>query len=169
MIHFYRCIIVFVSLLFLQLLCVQKLFSQVSDGTLDADNEQEIRSVNRAPSVFLDCAFCDFNYIRNEITFVNYVRDPEQADIHVFITQTPTVRGGVEYTFSFIGLRSFSSIRFDLVHMTNRSDTEQEILDALIGLSKAGLTPFLSQTPLVSSLTIGVDVVEGESTGFSRS
>lgn len=147
---------------------VAPLHAQMIDEIEAEEREERLHSVNRAPSVYLDCSFCDFNYIRNEISFVNYVRDPEQADIHVFITQTSTVRGGVEYTFSFIGLRAFSAIRFDLIHMTNRSDTEQEVLDALIDLSKAGLIPFLSQTPLGASLLIDVEIDENDQNGFDE-
>ena len=34
--------------------------------------------------VFLDCpdAFCDFDYYRTEITFVNWVRDRQFAQVH---------------------------------------------------------------------------------------
>ena len=36
--------------------------------------------------VFLDCDECDDEHIRTQITWVNYVRDQEQADVHVFVT-----------------------------------------------------------------------------------
>ena len=40
----------------------------------------------KALTVFLDCDRCDFSYIRREITFVNYVRDRTQAQVHLLIT-----------------------------------------------------------------------------------
>jgi hypothetical protein len=33
--------------------------------------------------VFLDCDRCDGDYIRKEVTFVDYVRTREDADVHV--------------------------------------------------------------------------------------
>lgn len=60
------------------------------------------------PSLYLDCHGCDYNYIRQEINFVNYVRDQEQADIHLFIRFTSTGDGGREYDLNFIGRRRFS-------------------------------------------------------------
>jgi len=38
--------------------------------------------------VFLDCVnvSCDFDFFRTEITFVDYVRDRKQADVHLLIT-----------------------------------------------------------------------------------
>src|SRR6266550_6244723 len=58
-----------------------------------------------AVRVFLDCpdSFCDFDYYRTEITFVNWVRDRQFAQMHVLVTAQQT-GGGQEYTLAFIGL-----------------------------------------------------------------
>lgn len=56
-----------------------------------------------APKVFIDCGMCDIDHIRTEITFVNYVRDRKEADIHVLVTSLRTGAGGREYTLAFIG------------------------------------------------------------------
>ncbi len=48
--------------------------------------------------VFLDCGACDFNYLRQEIQFVDYVRDRTDADVHVLATTQRTGgrgRGGL--------------------------------------------------------------------------
>ncbi len=37
-----------------------------------------------APKVFIDCDFCDEEYIRQNITFINYVRDRKVADVHLY-------------------------------------------------------------------------------------
>ena len=59
--------------------------------------------------VFLDCpnTYCDFDYYRTEITFVNWVRDRQFADLHLLITSQGT-GGGAEHTLAFIGLRRFA-------------------------------------------------------------
>ncbi len=44
--------------------------------------------------VFLDCRACDFNYLRQEIQFVDYVRDRTDADVHVLATTQGTGGGG---------------------------------------------------------------------------
>ena len=63
-----------------------------------------------AVRVFLDCpdTFCDFDYYRTEITFVNWVRDRQFAQVHVLVT-TQSTGGGQEYTLSFIGLERFAA------------------------------------------------------------
>jgi len=47
-----------------------------------------------APKVFIDCDHCDIDYIRTEITFVNYVWDRQEADVHILITTQDTGGGG---------------------------------------------------------------------------
>ena len=56
-----------------------------------------------ALKVFLDCDSCDLAYIKTEITFVNYVRDRLEAQVHVLVTTQATGGGGREYTLTFIG------------------------------------------------------------------
>jgi hypothetical protein len=38
-------------------------------------------------AVFLDCGFSDETFIRQEMTYVDYVRDRQVADVHVLVTQ----------------------------------------------------------------------------------
>ena len=40
------------------------------DSMQDADAAKKA-----APKTYIDCTYCDMDYIRTEITFVNYVRD----------------------------------------------------------------------------------------------
>ena len=37
--------------------------------------------------VFLDCDECFQDFLRTEVTFVDYVRDRSEAEVHVLITQ----------------------------------------------------------------------------------
>src|ERR1043165_9572245 len=62
-----------------------------------------------AVRVFLDCpdSFCDFDDYHTEITFVNWVRDRADAQVHVLIT-TQTTSGGQEFTLAFIGLERYA-------------------------------------------------------------
>jgi hypothetical protein len=103
---------------------------------------------SEAPYVFIDCRDCDFNFIRTELSFVNYVRDPELADIHVFVTEEETGGGGLEYQFSFIGRRSFAGTEYTLNHHIGRNATREEIRNAFNGFLKMGYASFMLQTPL---------------------
>ena len=56
-----------------------------------------------AVKIFIDCQHCDKNYIRQEIPYVNYVRDVKEAEVYILETRQSTGSGGSEYTFSFLG------------------------------------------------------------------
>ena len=68
-----------------------------------------IESGVEALRVYLDCdrRSCDFDYLRQEITFVNYVRDRRDAQVHVLVTRERTAAGGQAFTLDFFGLEDF--------------------------------------------------------------
>lgn len=112
------------------------------------------------PKLFLDCNRCDGTYIRREITFVDYVRDPQQADVHVLVTDEPTGAGGREYVVELIGMRAFAGEVHRISFTTGPSDSWDEQRQALVRALKVGLVPFLLQTPMANR--VSVDVAGGE-------
>lgn len=107
-----------------------------------------------APKVYIDCEDCDQDYIRTEIPFVNYVRDRKEADVHVLITTQDTGSGGTEYTLTFIGQGSFSSINCTLVYASGRTDTEEETRRGYVSVLKMGLVPYTAKTPIRDLLSV---------------
>ena len=107
-----------------------------------------------APKVFIDCRRCDRDYIRTEITFVNYVRDRQGADVHVLITTQRTGSGGQEYTMEFIGQRDYSSIRHTLKYVSNRTDVRDEVREGYVEALKKGFFPFVMHSPIADHISI---------------
>ena len=101
-----------------------------------------------APRIFLDCDRCDRDYFREHITYVNFVRDRIEDDIHVLITDQRTGSGGSEYTFAFIGLREFEEISHTLVVSAGPSDTRDEVRRGQLEVLEKGIFPFLLETPI---------------------
>src|SRR5436190_23890653 len=64
-----------------------------------------------APSrlrVFIDCQYeCDTTYLRENIQFIEYVRDRAAADLHLLVTTQETGGGGIAWNLKFIGLEYF--------------------------------------------------------------
>ena len=96
-----------------------------------ATQQQQPADRTDALRVFLDCNRCDENYLRTEITFINYVRDRTTAELHVLVTTQGTSGGGTEFTLKFIGLGRFQGVDHQL---SSRFAAWKN------GLSAAGLT-----------------------------
>jgi len=117
--------------------------------------EQDIDELKKdAPKVYIDCRRCDIDYIRKEITFVNYVRDRKEADVHVLVTTQPTGGGGAEYTLSFIGRGDFSDINSTLRFFTQKTETEDEIRQKLVKTLRMGLVSFAANTPICDRISV---------------
>jgi len=106
------------------------------------------------PSVYLDCNTCDITFIRSNITFVNYVRDQDDASIYLLINDQRTGGGGREFTliFSEIGVDSPRSDTLRYVSpSTHSSDERRRGLNRYI---KIGLIPYVTHTVAMRSLNI---------------
>ncbi len=110
-----------------------------------------------APKVFIDCTDCDLDYIRTEITFVNYVRDRKEAQVHILITTLRTGSGGREYTLSFIGQNEFAGIDDTQACYTNKTDTEDEIRISMVDALKMGLMGYVARTPIAGRIAIAYE------------
>ena len=98
--------------------------------------------------VFLDCnAFCDSDHLRREITYVNWVRDRADADVHLIITSQNTGGGGQEYTLRYIGLRAFQGLDQELRFSTRQSDTDAEVRDQQTRRIGLGLAAYAARGP----------------------
>jgi hypothetical protein len=122
-------------------------------------SEDTTRGIVTAPQspvlkVYLDCRQCDLDFIRTELNFVNYVRDPELADLHVFVTDVNTGGGGREYQFTFIGRGPFTGTSYTLKHYIDRNATQVENREALKQFLKMGFASYLFQTPMGKRFSI---------------
>jgi hypothetical protein len=96
--------------------------------------------------VFLDCERCDFDYMREQIPVVDWVRDRMDADLHVLVTQQQTGAGGTEYTLHYIGLRQLSHLADTLRYASRQTDTDDEVREAFTRTFRLGLVRYLAQT-----------------------
>src|SRR6478735_357049 len=55
--------------------------------------------------LYLDCPSwrCDPDYFRTEFPYVDFMRDPKDADAQVLVTEQETGGGGNEYTVTLLG------------------------------------------------------------------
>ncbi len=114
-----------------------------------------------ALNVFLDCQtfYCDFDHLRREITFVNWVRDRQDAHVHILGTGQRTGGGGQEFTFTFIGLKAFEGRTDTLRYVSRNTDTPTEVRDGHVRTIKLGLMRYVAQTQARERLKITYDAV----------
>ncbi len=138
-------------------------FAGNGDGKVNSDTLIVINSVQNAtaPALYIDCRRCDLNYIRTEIKFVNYVRDPELADIHIFVTDVPTVGGGRVYQFTFIGRKQFEGTQYTLEHFVDHNKTTGEVRSELTHQIQLGVTSFMLRTPLAQRFVVTYNGQDG--------
>ncbi len=129
-----------------------------SDGPSSRDGQVQAERLRRdAPKVFLDCHQCDMDYIRRDITFVNFVRDRKLADIHVMVLTQVTGSGGREYTLQFIGQRDYYDVQNSLKYIANQTLTSDEERRGLTRVLKMGLVPYAAKTSLGDFLNVSFD------------
>ncbi|HUS03144.1 MAG TPA: hypothetical protein VMY77_15505 [Chitinophagaceae bacterium] len=107
-------------------------------------------------NVFIDCSnsYCDMNFIKTEITLVNYVLDFKAADVHVLITQQNTGGGGSQYQMIFYGQNNFKDQKDTLRFDTKPNSTDFENRNLLIKYLRLGLVPYLVQTAGIENINI---------------
>ena len=106
--------------------------------------------------VYLECPDCNNSLIIQEVDIVDYVRDPNLADIHIFVTRTTSGSGGRNYTLSFFGKKSFigQDHSFDYSALPTQSTTNDQ--EVLVEKVKLGLVPFLIKTSFADQLALNV-------------
>jgi hypothetical protein len=137
------------------------LFLAVFAHARDARAQQVVTSVPPARNlpatinVFLDCDFfCDFDFIRTEVPYVNWMRDRTDADVHVLVTQQNTGGGGSEYTLAFLGSRGFSAASDTLKYVSTVDATRDDTRKGITRTIKIGLVRYVARTSSADRLLI---------------
>lgn len=119
-------------------------------------------TADQAMFVFLDCNApnCDFDHFRREITWINWVRDRQDADLHLLITAQRTGGGGWQYTLDYLGRRSFDGTAKSKVFVTDPDDTDAEVRDELARSIAVGLVQFVEATPIEPRLRVVYEAPE---------
>ena len=114
--------------------------------------------------VFLDCrtTYCDFDYVRTEISFVNYVRDPVDAQLFILVTTQYTGGGGTEFTVNLLGKRDFTGRNDTLLFVSRPTDTYDEVRRGLTQTLKLGLVGYAARSALADRIQITYEAPAGQ-------
>lgn len=99
--------------------------------------------------IFLDCQTrCDMTYFRQEIGFVSFMQDRQQAEIFMQLVRQNTGGGGREYRLRVQGLGRFEGMTDTLIFYTAPEVADNVIRDEIMSGIKQAVLPFLLKTNL---------------------
>jgi hypothetical protein len=103
---------------------------------------------------FLDCRSCDMNYTRQEIPYVNYVRDPHEAQVYLLVTNQSSGSGGQQYTLTYEGMGEFLGMNDTLIYTSNPDESGTTIREKKTNIMKMGLMRYVARTPVYNEIEI---------------
>ena len=122
--------------------------------SITAFPRQSSTFLQNAVNIYIDCDNCDMDFIREEIQFVNYVRDRKASDVHIIFSHQKTGGGGDEYTIDFIGQGKYQGIDNELSFIKEKNDSRDNFRIKTVETLKLGLVRYISQTSIAKDLFI---------------
>ncbi len=92
--------------------------------------------------VFLNCNYCDITYIKQNLNYVEFVRDQKDADAHLFFRTQVNGSGGIIYEIEFIGQNGYSEVQDKITFSTNSDSTDSEVREMILKYAKLGLVRY---------------------------
>jgi hypothetical protein len=119
------------------------------------DNQNVTDTLRKgALRLFIDCRSCDINYTREEIPYVNYVRDTREAQVYLLVTDQNAGSGGQQYTLTYEGLAEFKGMNDTLIYTSNPDETYTIVREKKTNLMKMGLMRYVAKTPVFNEIEI---------------
>jgi hypothetical protein len=117
--------------------------------------------------VYVNCSWCYQDYLKTQITWVDFVQDQFVSEVDLTITSLSTGSGGTEFLLQFAGKRELKGMTDTLTLTTNAINTENEIRESLARKVKLGLVRYaacgisgdclsISSSAVQDSLDIGI-------------
>jgi len=97
-----------------------------------------------ALNVFLECGThrgCEPNHFRTEITYVNWVREVQDAQLHVIMTSAST-GGGDQFMMDFIGREGLEGTDDQLTYAHSDTDSDDTRVQGLTGILAVGVARY---------------------------
>jgi len=114
--------------------------------------------------VYIDCFDCFPQFLREEITFVDFVRQPQDADVHLLSRSQETGGGGREVLLRFIGRGRFAGHDHDLRALTIASDTENTRREVVFRTVVVGLLDYVAHDGIPQDVVLTVTTAPRQET-----
>lgn len=111
-------------------------------------------AINEPLKVFYDGSGSFFNYLRTDIDFVRFVRNPDDAQVQLQMNSQSSADMGKRYTFIFEGGEEFTGINDTIVTSVAGNVSDNTRNEQLLRVIKLGLAYYLSKTPFNKNVDI---------------
>lgn len=109
--------------------------------------------------VFFDCQSfnCrEFDYVRTEIPWVNWMRDRFDSQVHVLVTSVRNGANGLAFVVAVIGRGRWEGQVDTLRLSTLPNDADEVVRRKLVQVIRVGLVRYAAQTAVLSRLSVGI-------------
>lgn len=103
--------------------------------------------------VFVEGIRLDMDYMRRRMRYVDFVKEPAVADVHIIISNRVTGSGGQVYSLMFNNLAFENMSDYTVSATTLSSDTSEEQRKKITDALALGIMPFVNQTKASEQLT----------------
>ena len=152
------------SLLRHMALTVLLLLALSSSAAAQVPSPQPTAATSRL-RVYLESCNCFNQFLREEITWVDFVRQPQDADLQVLGSTVQTGAGGVERTLRFVGAGRFADVDFPLRAVTLPNEPEDGQRRAVLGVMQVGLLNFAAREGMPAGLELDIEAPEPAAAG----
>lgn len=116
------------------------------------------QTTSKTLKVFLDCDFCDQTYIKQNLSNVEFVRDQNFADVHLFFATQRNASGGRRYDVEFIGKSDFKEMDDMVSFSTNPDMTDDAVRKEILKYLTFGLVRYWTKKGTMENVTVTVNV-----------
>ena len=111
------------------------------------------------PSVFVDCQAndCFEQYLKQEVTYLDYVFDRQAADVHILVTDQNASAGSREVQCVFIYKEELGIASDTIIYYREANISDLDRQKQFVSTVKRGVLPLLIQSDLVDKITYDVD------------
>ena len=103
---------------------------------------------------YIDCR-CDENYLKQQTSFLEYVRDQDLADIEIFVRDVWNAAGSRAFEIKIDGNNEYKELSSTTLAIGFANDTSSTLREKLLNKLKLALVPFLDKADY--SLKLDID------------
>lgn len=122
---------------------------------LDLTAKENVKDIQSEPlKVYYDGGGSLFSFLKNDINFVQFVRDPLDAQILLQINSQSTGDGGKKFSLYFTGQKYFENINDTLITTIPANKSDVERYNEIVRVVKLGLVSYIKKTPYNKYLNV---------------